>query len=162
MVSVLTSKIEVRHPAPDFTLTSNTGQTVNLSDYHGNKNVILYFMREFSCAQCQQHTIHLKMLYPDLVAKDTEVLVIGGGNSRDAARLARTFELPFTVLADSERMVYMAYNLDKVAWAIQRSATVLVDKQGIVRYLHRATNPSNSLDQIRLMQEVNMLRVDGQ
>jgi thioredoxin-dependent peroxiredoxin len=157
MVSTLSGTPDPGQPAPDFTLVSSTGQKVSLSDFRGKKNVVVYFMREFSCAQCQQHVIHLKMLYPDLEDRDVEVLVIGGGNSRDAARLARTFDVPFTVLADPDRAVYMQYNLDKMIGLIQRSATVLVDKQGIIRYLHRATNPNNSLDQVQLMGEVGRL-----
>jgi peroxiredoxin len=40
--------IEVGLPAPNFALESNTGQIIDLSDYKGRKNVILYFMREFT------------------------------------------------------------------------------------------------------------------
>ncbi len=34
--------------APDFTLESNSGAQVALSDYRGRRNVLVYFMREFT------------------------------------------------------------------------------------------------------------------
>jgi cytochrome oxidase Cu insertion factor (SCO1/SenC/PrrC family) len=33
--------------APDFTLTSATGEPITLSSYRGKKHVLLFFMREF-------------------------------------------------------------------------------------------------------------------
>jgi len=38
--------------------------------------------------------------------------------------------------------------------AIQRSGTFLIDKQGLVRYIHQATNPQASVDKDELQQEV--------
>ena len=34
--------------APDFRLQAHTGGEISLSDYAGRKNVILFFVREFS------------------------------------------------------------------------------------------------------------------
>lgn len=35
--------VEVGQPAPDFTLAAHTGDNVSLSDYKGQKNVVLQF-----------------------------------------------------------------------------------------------------------------------
>ena len=86
------------------------------------------------------------------------MLVIGGGSQEEAARLARMLKLSVPVLADADRGVYQRYGLDKVLFVIQRSATVLVDKQGIVRYIQRATNPNASLDMAELLREVEKLQ----
>ena len=40
--------VEVGSAAPDFSLESNSGNSVRLSDYRGRRHVVLYFMREFS------------------------------------------------------------------------------------------------------------------
>ena len=98
--------------------------------------------------------------YDELIEKETAVLVIGGGEQEDAVRLARMYQHPFPVLADPDRSVYRSYDLDKVVWIIQRSATVLVDKQGIFRYVHRVANPEDSLDIDALMKAVNDLAIN--
>ena len=41
------SRVELNTPAPDFTLTDFTGQTVQLSAFQGQKNVLLVFNRGF-------------------------------------------------------------------------------------------------------------------
>lgn len=40
--------VEVGSAAPDFSLESNRGDNVRLSDYQARSHVVLYFMREFS------------------------------------------------------------------------------------------------------------------
>lgn len=42
------TEVYVGSPAPDFTLESNTGAEVTLSNYRGRTAVVLYFMREFT------------------------------------------------------------------------------------------------------------------
>jgi peroxiredoxin len=41
------SKVEINKPAPDFTLADYAGNSVSLSDYRNNKNVLLVFNRGF-------------------------------------------------------------------------------------------------------------------
>lgn len=144
--------------APDFSLESNQGNTIRLSDYQGQHHVVLYFMREFSCLQCQRHAIQLGRMYEQLKAQNVEVLVIGGGERKDAERLSKLLNLPYPVLADSDRSVYERYALDKVLIAIQRSGTFLIDQQGIVRYIHQVTNPGASLNKSELMQVIEELQ----
>jgi peroxiredoxin len=48
---------------------------------------------------------------------------------------------PFPVLADPEREVYKRYGLEKAMLFIQRTASVVVDRQGMIRYIKRTTSP---------------------
>ncbi len=42
------NEIEVNAPAPDFRLPATSGGEIGLSDYHGQKAVVLFFVREFN------------------------------------------------------------------------------------------------------------------
>ncbi len=153
------AEVEVGLVAPDFSLESSEGKTIHLSDYRGQKNVVLYFMREFVCLSCQRHAEKLGSLYPSIQAQDTEVLVIGHGNRKLAGYVSKNLKLPFPLLFDEtrERDVYQSYHLSRVLLTIQRSGTFLIDKQGIVRYIHQVTRPQASFDEPELMREIKKL-----
>lgn len=108
--------------------------------------------------QCRGHAVQLGRMYEQLQAQDVEVLVIGGGSREDAERLSRMFKLPFPVLADPDRSVYGSYGLNKALLFIQRSGTFLIDRPGIVRYIHQVTNPQASVDKAELLREVKKLQ----
>ena len=135
--------------APDFTLAGSSGQ-IRLSDYLGKQNVVLYFMREFSCSWCQKHVAQLKQMYSALQSRNTAVLVIGGGSREEAEHLATKLQVPFPVLADADREVYHRYGLEKVM-SLQRSGILVVDRQGRVSYLQYKTIPIAGLDRVALM-----------
>jgi len=44
----MANKVEINTPAPEFELTDFNGRTVHLSDYRGEKNVVLVFNRGFT------------------------------------------------------------------------------------------------------------------
>ncbi len=99
-------------------------------------------------------------MYEQLRARDTEVLIIGGSSRKGAERLSHRLKLPFPVLVDPdpERAVYRRYGLDNVWIALQRSGTFLIDKRGIMRYIHQVTNPQASVAEDELMGEVEKLQ----
>lgn len=68
------------------------------------------------------------------------MLLILGGSIEQARQYAEILKLPFPVLADPERRVYQRYGLEKV-FTVQRTASIVLDRQGVVRYLHVALNP---------------------
>lgn len=83
-------------------------------------------------------------LNEEIEAKGATVLVIGPRGQSAAALTARKIEAPFPVLADPTRKSYRAYGFTKSLWVIQQSGVVVVDRDGVVVYLHRTTNPQNS------------------
>jgi peroxiredoxin len=105
---------------------------------------------------CRGHVAQLGRMNDELKSHQVDVLVIGAGNAAAAARLARSLKLPFPVLADPNREVYASFGLDKRMF-IQRSATVLIDKKGTVRFVLRATNPRGSFDKDQLLKAISTL-----
>ncbi len=58
-----------------------------------------------------------------------------------ARRYADSLHLPFPALADPERNVYHQYGLEKALLFIQRTASVVIDNTGVIRYLKATTSP---------------------
>ena len=153
----LNGTIEVGAIAPDFTLQANTGDTMRLSDFRSSKHILLYFMREFMCMQCQNHVARLGQDYEKIQAMNAEVLVVGSGQPMQADRLAKSFNLPFPVLADPDRSVYHTYGLDRVRFFMQRSGNFIIDKDGALRHIHQVTNPQASINHTAILQELGKL-----
>ena len=149
--------VEVGLPAPLFTLPSNQHETVHLANLIGQHNILLFFMREFSCPSCRQTVSHLKSLHAKLLAADVSIYVIGGGDRKYAEQLATLYKLPFPVLADLKRDVYATYGLHKVVKFNQQSGTYLIDKQGILRYMRQATLAFQNFSARDLMEAVDQL-----
>ena len=112
--------------------------------------------------QCRSHAAQLRRLYKDFRAANCEILLILGEPVEKAGRYAEILHLPFPVLADPERAVYHQYGLEKVAYIIQRTASVVIDRNGVIRYIKIATNPMVWLQESRgLLSSVKSMPKDG-
>lgn len=88
-------------------------------------------------------------MYPDFQAAGTDVLVILGDTLERAHTYAAFLKVPFPVLADPDRAVYHRFDLEKAYILIQRTAEVVVDPDGVIRYMKRVTNPMQWLQESR-------------
>ena len=91
--------------------------------------------------QCRSHSAQLGRLYEEFQAANCEILLILGEPVEKARRYAEILHLPFPVLADPERIVYHQYGLEKAMIFIQRTASIVIDRGGVIRYLKSTTNP---------------------
>lgn len=96
--------------------------------------------------QCRSHAAQLGRLYNDLKAANFEILLILGDTVDKAIKYAESLHLPFPVLADPKRGVYHQYGLDK-SFFIQRTASVIIDCDGIIQYIKSVTNPMTWLQE---------------
>lgn len=135
--------------APDFKLHATNGQEIALSDFRGKKNVIVFFIRETTCPQCRTHVTQLGRMYDQFREAGAEIIVILGENVEKAHEYAKGIGLPFPILSDPDRTIYQLYELEKYFLLFQRTASVVVDKDGIVRYLKRTTVPNVWLQESR-------------
>ena len=135
--------------APDFRLRATNGQEIALSDFHRKSNVIVFFIRETSCPQCRTHVTQLGRMYEQFRGTGTEIIVILGENLEKSRAYAEGIDLPFPILSDPDRAIYELYELEKYFLLFQRTASLVVDKEGVVRYLKRTTVPNVWLQETR-------------
>jgi thioredoxin-dependent peroxiredoxin len=135
--------------APDFKLHATNGQEITLSDFRGKSNVIVFFVRETSCIQCRIHVTQLGKMYDQFRGAGAEIIVILGEDVEKSKKYADGIGLPFPILSDPDRAVYQLYELEKYFLLFQRTASLVVDKAGVVRYLKRTTVPNVWLQESR-------------
>jgi peroxiredoxin Q/BCP len=104
--------------------------------------------------QCRTHVAQLGRLYPEFQAAGAEVLVILGETLERVNRYGTALNVPFPVLADATHEIYHRFDLERAYLLIQRTASVVVDRNGRIAYLRRATNPQTWLQESQELLQV--------
>lgn len=94
--------------APEFELTADTGETVSLSDFRGQK-VILYFYPKADTPGCTKQACALRDAYPQIEANDAVVIGISPDEPEKLVKFREKYDLPFLLLSDSDHSVAEAY-----------------------------------------------------
>ena len=91
--------------------------------------------------QCRTHVAQLGRMNNEFVKAGAQILIILGDTLERAHRYAESLKAPFPVLADPERSVYHRFEFEKNFIGLQRTASVFVDQNGVIRYIKRSVNP---------------------
>jgi len=116
--------------APDFTLKSAAGGNLRLSEQRGR--VVLVNFWATWCGPCKVEMPHLNRLYEKYKSAGFVLLGVNVDDDPKAAvALAARLGVTFPVLFDAGKLVSKLYLLDSMPF------TVLIDRDGRVRHLHR-------------------------
>jgi len=115
-------------PAIDFALDSLDETPVFLSDFKG-KTVIVTFWATW-CPPCQEEIPGLVTLYPDLQARNAELLSVNVLEAPDKVRAyVQDMGINYPVLLDTRGLVAMTYGVRGIP------ASLFIDKQGVLRHI---------------------------
>lgn len=125
--------------APAFTLPASPGGKLKLSEFAGEKNVILYFYPRDNTPGCTQEACDFRDNFARLHAADTVVLGVSTDSIGSHQKFAEKFSLPFPLLSDEDHAVAEKYgvwvekkNYGKTYMGLQR-ATFLIGKDGKIK-----------------------------
>jgi peroxiredoxin len=117
-------------PAPDFTLRQMSGPNLRLQEQRGQ--VVLVNFWATWCGPCREEMPHMNRLYEKYRASGFVLLGVNvDEDPRNAAGVASKLGLKFPVLLDTDKTVSRLYELATMP------STVLIDRDGRVRYVHR-------------------------
>lgn len=128
-------KIKVGDQAPDFTLPSQSGELVSLSDFLGKKWVILYFYPKDYTLGCTKEACSFRDHYKILQEAGAEVIGISSDSVESHGHFARDHNLPFTLLSDENGEVRRLYGVPSTLGLVPGRVTYIIDKEGIVRHI---------------------------
>ena len=123
-------------PAPAFTLQDHTGTEISLSDYQGEKNVLVYFYPKAMTPGCTVQAQGLRDIAEQLTAHDVVVFGVSPDPVKRLAKFVERDALNFQLLSDEDHSVADAYG----AWGPKKfmgkefdgilRTSYLVDKAG--------------------------------
>jgi len=130
--------VEEGKPAPDFALPDQHGNSIRLSKLKGAP-VVLYFYPKDNTPGCTKEACSFRDSFPAFEAIGARILGISPDGVESHAKFGEKYELPFSLLADTENKVAELFGVwkeksmyGKKYMGIERSTFVL-DAKGIVR-----------------------------
>jgi peroxiredoxin Q/BCP len=100
--------LKVGDTAPDFSVNDQSGKPVKLSDFKGKK-VVLYFYPKDNTPGCTAEACNLRDNYQALMKAGYIVLGVSTDNEKSHQKFIDKFELPFPLLADTEKEIHEKY-----------------------------------------------------
>jgi peroxiredoxin Q/BCP len=100
----------------------------------------------------------LRQDYEEFVKRDTAVLVVGPENAKEFADYFGENDLPYPGLPDPDHSVLKKYGQEIKIFKFGRMpAQALVDKQGIVRFVHYGNSMSDIPETTKMLDLIDEL-----
>jgi peroxiredoxin Q/BCP len=138
---------------PAFELPDQNGKMVRSADFAG-KTLVVYFYPRDDTPACTNEACSFRDSFPELRAKGAAVVGISADTPASHAKFAAKFTLPFTLLADQEKTVIMAFG----AWGEKKMygrpymgilrCTFVIGTDGIVKKVFPKVTPKKHATEI--------------
>ena len=145
--------VEEGRPAPDFTLTSDSGEAVTLSSFRGTP-VVLYFYPRDDTPGCTKQACGIRDAWGEFERRGAGVLGVSPDSVRKHEKFRDKYGLPFTLLADEEHAVAEKYGVwvqksfaGKKYMGVERS-TFVIDAEGNLAKIMRRVKPDTHADDV--------------
>ena len=145
--------VEEGKPAPDFSLTSDSGEVVSLSQLRG-RPVVLYFYPRDDTPGCTTQACGIRDAWGEFEQVGAVVLGVSPDGEASHAKFRQKYGLPFPLLADEDHALAEAYGVwgeksfaGKTYMGVERS-TFVIDAGGNVAKELRNVKPDTHADEV--------------
>jgi peroxiredoxin len=156
--------VKVGQPAPDFTasyLKRENGKfsfpKVKLSDFKGQKNVVLAFFPAAFSPGCTNEMAKYQEQSGQFNANNTVILGMSVDSTWANEAFAEKLGVKFPILSDANREVSKSYGVWNEQGLVSNRSTFVIDKNGVVQkefLAAEALDPNKSLEACALLKEV--------
>lgn len=141
-------RLKVGDAAPDFTLPSQTGEPVNLKDFIGRKEIVLYFYPKDDSSGCTAEACAFRDSYGVFKERGAEVVGVSSDSIDSHRGFASRNNLPFILLSDVDGKVRKLYGTSSTFGLIPGRVTYIIDRRGIVRHIFSSQlNPKKHVEE---------------
>lgn len=125
--------------APGFSVSDENGTEVQLADYKGRKNVVLYFYPKDDTSGCTIEANQFTQYIDEFTQYDTVVFGVSKDDCSSHIDFINKFDLRVSLLADTDGTLCSAYDVwqEKEKNGVKKMgivrSTFIVDKEGVIR-----------------------------
>ncbi len=137
--------LKIGDQAPDFTLNDHEGNIVALKNFRGQQPVLLVFYPGDETMGCTKQLCAIRDDWSEFQAYKVAAFGVNHADAESHTKFWRHHGLKTPLLVDEEKKVSALYGAvgKYFGHEIIKRSVVLIDKQGIIRYLKRGL-PANS------------------
>jgi peroxiredoxin Q/BCP len=147
------AELKIGDAAPFFSGKNQNGETISLTDYKGKK-VVLYFYPKDNTPGCTAEACNLRDNHHDLIDKGYVVIGVSPDSEKSHQNFIGKFELPFDLIADTEKEILEAYNAwgekkmyGKIYMGVLRK-TYIIDEDGKIENIIEKVKTKDHTSQI--------------
>ena len=129
------SRIDLGDPAPELTLTTQSGEQISLAQYRGKNAVVLFFYPKDGTPVCTKEACAFRDAYEDFVEAGAVVIGVSGDSADRHEAFAANHRLPFVLVSDTDGLARRAFGVPKSMGLLPGRVTYVIDKDGIVRHI---------------------------
>jgi peroxiredoxin (alkyl hydroperoxide reductase subunit C) len=144
--------LEIGTPAPEFTLKDQHGQDVSLTDFRGEKNVVIVFYPFAFSRVCTGELCELRDNITDFSDDHTALLGVSCDHMFSQRAFAEHDGITFPLLSDfwPHGAVSRAFGIFNEKAGCSGRATFIVDRDGILRWqVENAIPQARNIDDYR-------------
>lgn len=146
--------LTIGEKAPEFTLPATGGKTISLTDFTGDKVVVLYFYPRDETPGCTREACYFRDLQSEFEKVGAVILGVSVDKMDSHEYFAGQHNLSFPLLSDVEKTVVNDYgvwtiknNYGKNHLGIERT-TFVIDKEGVIRKIWPKARVEGHADQV--------------
>ena len=144
--------------APDFIGNLGSGQSMQLSSYLGNKNVVLFFYPKDYTAGCTMQVCAFRDSYADVTSLEAVIFGVSRDTESSHAGFVEEHNLPFPLISDPDRRIHDRYGVMRLGGLIPgaKRVTYVIDKTGVIRRaIHHEFSIGNHVrDVVAVLKEI--------
>jgi peroxiredoxin Q/BCP len=133
--------------APDFTLQSQEGKTVNLKDFRGQW-VVLYFYPKDMTQGCTIEAHNFQRDLDQYTAKKAAIVGVSADNIDSHQQFCTKESLTFKLLADPNKEVIGSYGSLAPNGMVAARNTFLIDPKGVIRKVYVKVSPNPHSEEV--------------
>jgi peroxiredoxin Q/BCP len=141
---------EIGQPAPDFSLESDSGETISLESLRG-RPVVVYFYPKDDTPGCTRQACAIRDNWAEVERLGATVVGVSPQSAESHRKFKQKYSLPFPLLADTDHAMAEAYgvwvekkNYGRTSMGISRSGFV-IDADGRLAAAKRGVNADEHL-----------------
>jgi thioredoxin-dependent peroxiredoxin len=134
--------------APAFTTTDAKGQPIKLKNFRGEK-LVLYFYPKDDTPGCTKEACSFRDAFAEFRKRGIKVFGISPDNETSHKKFTDKFQLPFTLLADTDHAIADAYGtygqkkfMGRTYMGVNRT-TFLIDEKGKIKKIFEKVKPED-------------------